>query len=44
MKLQNLILNLKSAAKVSTQFRAYPFYKAPERMPYKKMLSNSFDF
>ena len=29
---------------VNTQFRAYPFYKAPEWMPHKKLLLNSIDF
>ena len=29
---------------VNTQFRAYPFYKAPEWVPHKKLLLNSIDF
>ena len=29
---------------VNTQFRTYPFYKAPEWMPHKKLLLNSIDF
>ena len=33
-----------SLALVNTQFRAYPFYKAPEWMPHKKLLLNSIDF
>ena len=30
--------------RVNTQFRAYPFYKASEWMPHKKLLLNSIDF
>ena len=30
--------------KVNTQFRAYPFYKASEWMPHKKLLLNSIVF
>jgi hypothetical protein len=29
---------------VNTQFRAYPFYKASEWMPHKKLLLNSIVF
>jgi len=29
---------------VNTQIRAYPFYKAPEWVPHKKLLLNSIDF
>ena len=31
-------------SKVNTQFRAYPFYKASEWMPHKKLLLNSIVF
>ena len=31
-------------ALVNTQFRAYPFYKASEWMPHKKLLLNSIVF
>ena len=30
--------------RVNTQFRAYPFYKASEWMPHKKLLLNSIVF
>lgn len=32
------------SAVVNTQFRAYPFYKASEWMPHKKLLLNSIVF
>ena len=32
------------SSSVNTQFRAYPFYKASEWMPHKKLLLNSIDF
>ena len=37
------IRNLRVAC-VNTQFRAYPFYKASEWMPHKKLLLNSIVF
>ena len=33
-----------SSCEVNTQFRAYPFYKASEWMPHKKLLLNSIVF
>ena len=35
---------LEREASVNTQFRAYPFYKASEWMPHKKLLLNSIVF
>lgn len=34
----------KDLSYVNTQFRAYPFYKASEWMPHKKLLLNSIVF
>ena len=38
------ILLQDAANLVNTQFRAYPFYKASEWMPHKKLLLNSIVF
>ena len=38
------VIHILTITLVNTQFRAYPFYKAPEWMPHKKLLLNSIDF
>ena len=39
-----IYMAISKVCSVNTQFRAYPFYKASEWMPHKKLLLNSIVF